>query len=91
MSERRTYTKEFKDQVLEVIQNTPKKLSVVAKEFDIAYQTLLSWKRTLETKSQGNASQRDIELSKLQQEMEILRKENEILKKAATFFAKQLG
>ena len=91
MSKRNSYTKEFKEQVLEVTQNTPKSLASVAKEFGISYPTLIGWKKSSESKSADMTSQKDFELNKPKQENDLLRKENEILKKAATFFAKQLG
>jgi len=91
MSTRKTYTREFKDQVLEVVRNSPKSLRTIADEFGISYPSLINWKKSLEIKSDSSGSPINSDaFKKLKQEVELLRKENEILKKAATFFAKQL-
>jgi transposase len=89
-SKKRQYSQEFKNQVLEVLENSPKSILEVAKEFGLSYQTLCSWKRAKELKNEGSSKQKADETKLLKQENERLKKENEILKKAAAFFAKQL-
>ena len=84
------YTQEFKEQVLEVLEHSPKTIHQIAEKFGIAYTTLHGWKTVKEKKSNFSPKQDCDETKKLIQENERLRKENEILKKAATFFAKQL-
>ena len=84
------YSQEFKNQVLEVLENTPKSMAQVAREFGISYPTLNSWKSSKGNKDKSNLKQDTEEMKKLLREFELLKKENEILKKAATFFAKQL-
>lgn len=85
---KKQYSQEFKNQVLEILENSPKSAAAVAKEFGIAYPTVMSWVSTKGKKFHLN--QNPDETKKLKIENERLRKENEILKKAATFFAKQL-
>ncbi len=60
----------------------------IAKEFGVAYPTMMHWVSSKEKKF--NLPQNQDETKKLKLENERLKKENEILKKAATFFAKQL-
>ena len=84
------YSQEFRTQVLEVLDNSPKSMAQVAKEFGIAYPTIISWKTAKEAKENKSIQKHNDENKKLKQEVERLKKENEILKKAATFFAKQL-
>ena len=88
VSNKKQYSQEFKEQVLEVLENSPKSTVIVAKEFGVAYPTLMSWVAAKGKKS--DSKQNQDETKKLKQEVEILKKENEILKKAAAFFAKQL-
>lgn len=85
---KKQYSQEFKDQVLEILANSPKSTMAVAKEFGVSYPTVVSWISAKGKKS--NSIQNQDETKKLRQEVERLKKENEILKKAATFFAKQL-
>lgn len=89
-SNKNQYSQEFRAQVLEVLENSPKSMAQIAKEFGIAYPTLSSWKIAKESKENKSSQKQNDENKKLKQEVERLKKENEILKKAATFFAKQL-
>ena len=84
------YSLEFKNQVLEVLESSPKSMAQIAREFGVSYPTLNSWKRSNGEKDNLNSKKNSDELKKLQREYELLKKENEILKKAASFFAKQL-
>lgn len=90
VSNKKQYSHEFKEQVLEVLENSPKSMLVIAKEFGVPYPTISNWKKAKESKSTGNLKQNPDDTKKLKQEVERLKKENEILKKAAAFFAKQL-
>ena len=85
---KKQYSQEFKAQVLEIAENSPKSLMAISKEFGVSYPTLLNWTKANSLKKPENFEKE--ETKKLKSELERLRKENEILKKAATFFAKQL-
>ena len=84
-SAKNQYSQEFRTQVLEVLENSPKSMAQVAKEFGIAYPTLISWKTAKESKENPLTQKQNDENRKLKQEVERLKKENEILKKAACF------
>ena len=89
-STKNQYSQEFRTQVLEVLENSPKSIAQVAKEFGVAYPTMIKWKNAKERKKLQNSKENSDETKKLKIENERLKKENEILKKAASFFAKQL-
>ncbi|BBH54748.1 hypothetical protein [Fluviispira sanaruensis] len=40
------YSLEFKNKVLEVLENSPKSMAQIAREFGVSYPTLNSWKRS---------------------------------------------
>jgi len=90
VSRKKQYSQEFKDQVLDVLENSPKSMFQIAKEFGVAYPTVSSWKSARDNKTQSSQKQNSNESKQLKLEIERLKKENEILKKAATFFAKHL-
>lgn len=85
---KKQYPQELKEQVLAILEHTPKSVAEVAKEFGVPTNTVWTWKRT-----KGNsAAHPSAELTRaLKQENARLKQENEILKKAAAFFAKQLN
>ena len=88
VSQKKKYSQEFKEQVLEYLENSPKSIAEVSKEFGVPYPNIVRWKKDNEEKKSPS---KDIEDSKkLKQEIIRLQKENEILKKAAVFFAKSL-
>lgn len=83
----KNYSPEFKAQALETLANSPKSMRVLAKDLGISYQTIMAWKKQKALKEPV----KNDENKKLKQEIDLLKKENEILKKAAAFFAKQLN
>lgn len=88
VSHKKQYSQEFREQVLEYLDNTPKGMVEVAKEFGVPYPNLVRWRKVRDERK--STPQSNDENKKLKLEIERLKKENEILKKAATFFAKHL-
>ena len=94
---KRTYSKEFKIQAckLEIEDNIA--VSVVAEKFGIHHVMLHRWVGEYQEQGEdafvgkGHQKPADAELRRLQKENERLKMENEILKKAAAYFAKDLG
>jgi transposase len=90
----RRFTKEFKTQACELVLKSGIKHSVVADKLGINVVMLYRWIDELKTYGEdafvgkGNMKPADAELKELHKEIEILRAENEILKKAAAYFAK---
>lgn len=98
MTERKykRYTNEFKREAVRLAETSDKPKTQVARELGIRVNQLLKWKHELDAKQddafpgKGRQSGHAGELSKLRREVERLRLENEILKKAAVYFAKAL-
>jgi transposase len=95
---RKDYTQEFRDSAVKLITEQGYKISEAARNLGISVSVLGRWKRELEAGS-GSISSRSAqrndnvqaELVKLRKENQRLRMEREILKKAAAFFASELG
>ena len=91
---KRTYSKEFKVKVCELVIKDGIKHAVVAEKMGINKIMLYRWISEYETYGEeavvgaGHQRSEDAELRKLRKENERLKMENEILKKAAAYFAK---
>lgn len=87
ISKKKQYPQELKEQILAILDHSPKTVETVAKEFGVPVNTVWTWKRA----KNKDASNTNSDLTKaLKLENTRLKQEIEILKKAATFFAKQL-
>lgn len=92
----RTFSREFKLEAIRLADESDKPVTQIARELGIRVNQIYKWKQTLESKSDsafpGKGKQRgkDAEVTELKKEIEKLKMENEILKKAATYFAKEL-
>ena len=91
---KRTYSKEFKVKVCELVIKDGIKHAVVAEKMGINKIMLYRWISEYETYGEeafvgaGHQRSEDAELRKLRKENERLTMETEILKKAAAYFAK---
>lgn len=92
---KRTYSKEFKRQVCEIVIKDNIPVSALAEKLGISnimlYRWISEYQELGEEAFVGKGHQRpaDAELRKLRRENERLKIENEILKKAAAYFAKK--
>ena len=93
----KTYTKEFKQEAVRLMQEADKPAHEIALELGVRRNQLYKWAEQLERegdlafKGRGRPKKEDqAELTTLKQENERLREENEILKKAAASFARDL-
>jgi len=91
---RRAFTKAYKAEVVELIRKSGKSINVVAKELDLTETAVRAWVRQAEIDAgRGPAgaltTEEREELSRLRREVQTLRMEKEILKKATAFFAKE--
>ena len=92
------YTREFKQEAVRRMETSDRPASEIAMELGLRRNQLYKWKAQLEARGEqaftgrGRPRQEEqSETSRLKQENKRLREENEILKKAAVFFAKELG
>ncbi|HEY3315330.1 MAG TPA: transposase [Bacillota bacterium] len=88
------YPAEFRSQAVELVRTSGKSILEVARELGISGEGLRRWVRQAEADA-GRGRPGDLttdekaELHRLRREIKVLREEREILKKAATFFAKE--
>ena len=94
----KVYPKEFKLEAIRLMEESGRPASEIAMQLGIRRNQLYKWKEQMAKKGDVPSSQRgrpkkenQSELSTLRQEIKRLKEENEILKKAAVFFAKELG
>ena len=87
---RRSFTPEFKAEIVELCQRGDRSVGQVAKDFDLTETAVRLWVRQAEV----DAGQRDGLTSSQRQELEALRRENQrlrqdvdVLKRATAFFA----
>lgn len=90
------YDKEFKLHAVKQVIEAGKPAVQVARELDIANQTLCKWvQKYKEDQNEpfvgsGNLRSEDKALKELEKQLRDLKEENEILKKAMSIFAKDL-
>ena len=91
---RRSFSKEYKAEVVELIRKSGKSIGAVARELDLAETAVRRWVQQVEIDSgRGPAgalttAERE-ELAQLRKRVKTLEMEREILKKATAFFAKE--
>lgn len=92
--ERRNHSAEFKAETVQMVRSGARTVGQLSVELDLADSLIRSWVRQADVDSgRGEpgamtSAERE-ELSRLRQEVKVLRMEREILKRAATFFAKE--
>jgi transposase-like protein len=91
---RRSFTAEFKAEAVRLVRESGKSFGQIAEELDLTETSLREWFARAEIdegrgpKGALTTSERE-ELQRLRKENRVLQMEREILKKAATFFAKE--
>jgi transposase len=97
MRKRKTYTSQFKREAVRLMESSEKPSSDVARQLGVRRNQLYKWKEQLSKHGAkafpGAGRQRGQidELSRLRQELAKVKEERDILKKAAAYFAKELG
>jgi transposase len=94
MERRQRFTAEFKREAVRLARESGKQVSVVARELGVPRNRLYKWMADEEklgvSAFRGSGRKPADEVSRLRREVERLKEENEILKKAAAYFAKEL-
>ena len=88
---KRTFNSEFKSQAVDLVRQSGKGVSQVARDLDLGDSVLRSWMDRANGKSAAldvTTTERE-ELVRLRKEVVTLRMERDFLKKAAAFFAKE--
>jgi transposase-like protein len=91
---RRVHTPEFKAETVQLVLTGGRSVGEVARELDLAESLVRSWVRQADVDAGRGpigalTTAEKEELSRLRKEVKVLRMEREILKRAATFFAKE--
>ena len=89
---RRSFTKEFKAEPVELIRTSGKTLPQVCRDLDLSETAVRRWVEQAEIDAgqrNGLTTAEREELARLRRENRILREEREILRKATAFFAKE--
>ncbi|WP_329474978.1 transposase [Kribbella sp. NBC_01484] len=90
---RRSFTSEFKAEIVELCQRGDRSVGQVAKDFDLTETAVREWLRQAErdagTRTDGLTTSEKDELAQLRRENRRLREDVEILKRATAFFVKE--
>lgn len=95
MPKQKNFTKEFEIEAVRLAQTSGRTQREIAQDLGVGLSTLVRWIGRSRDQAMnaptGPAATGDMaaELKRLRRENEILRQEREILKRAATFFAKE--
>ncbi len=88
--ERRVFTEGFKREAVRLIETSGRTIAQIGEDLGVGLSTLSRWKRIYREAGSSSEPHDDVrqELVRLRKENAVLRQEREILKRAATFFAK---
>ena len=93
--ERRKHSSEFKREAVSMIMDQQLSVAEVSRRLGVCESQLHKWKLQFTTEGEqafpgkGQQTAQEAELARLRREVEQLRMERDILKKAAQFFAKE--
>ena len=89
---RRTFSSEFKSEIVEYCNRGDRSIRQVAKDFDLHESDVRAWVEQAKTDAgtkPGLTTEEKAELKSLRQENRRLRLDNDTLKRAAVFFARE--
>jgi transposase len=87
---RRSFTPEFKAEVVELCRTSGKTIAAIARDLDLTQTAVRRWVAQAEIdagRRDGLTTAEREELSRLRRENRVLREERDILKRATIFFA----
>lgn len=92
--QQKTYTKEFKQEAVRLVENSGKSMSQVARDLGVADSTLYHWYQQLSQQGEqafpgsGHQTALEEENRRLRRELEVTKQERDILKKAVNIFSR---
>lgn len=89
---RRSFTPEFKAEIVERCKRGDRSVRQVARDFDLTETAVRAWVHQAETDAgerPGLTTEERVELTQLRRENRRLREDNETLKRATAFFARE--
>jgi len=89
---RRSFTKEFKAEVVELVRLPGNSVASVARDLDLTETAVRAWVKQADVDAghrEGLTSAQLAELAQLRKENRVLREECDILKRATAFFARE--
>ena len=89
---RRSFTKEFKTEVVELVRQPGNTAASVARDLDLTETAVREWVKQADIDDgtrDGLTSAERAELAQLRKENRVLREERDILKRATAFFVKE--
>src|SRR5450432_550016 len=90
---RRSFTPEYKAEVIRLVRTSEKSVGQVAEELDLTETSVRAWVRQAEVDARRSShgpltSDEKAELTRLRRELKTVTMERDFLKKAAAFFAR---
>lgn len=94
MTQQRRFTKEFEEEAVRLVRTSGRTQREIAGDLGIGLSTLVRWIGRSRDRPGGDGAQPappDVtaELKRLRREIEVLRQERDILKKATAFFVRE--
>jgi transposase len=95
--ELKTYTREFKIEAVRLLASSQKSQAQIARELGVADSTLSQWRKDLSEHGHdafpgsGHQMPQEEEIRHLKREVDVLRQERDILKKAISIFSRNQG
>lgn len=89
---RRSFTKAFKAEVVELVRQSGNSVASVARDLDLTETAVRAWVKQADVDDgtrEGLTSAQLAELAQLRKENRVLREERDILKRATAFFARE--
>ena len=89
---RRSFSKGFKAEVVELVRTSGKSVPEVARDLDLTETAVRAWVRQAEIddgQREGLTTSEREELARLRKENRVLREERDILRRATAFFARE--
>ncbi len=95
MAKRQTFSKEFKLEAVRLLESTNKPTADLARELGVRRNQLYKWQDQLRSKGEdafpgkGYRTEKDDKIARLERELDRVKEERDILKKAALYFARE--